>query len=91
MVLTYLTGLRISGTTLVSKLIGFARVSGEVANLRDSLLPYVKNVFSSPYLDTQTKLYFETFSSFRYMMILHFAPNFQKLHFCTTENFGVKS
>ena len=60
-------------------------------NFSDSLLPYVKNVFSSPYLDTQTKLYFETYSSFRYMMILHFAPNFQKLHFCTTQNFGVKS
>ena len=25
------------------------------------------------------------------MMILHFAPNFQKMHFCTTANFGVKS
>ena len=22
------------------------------------------------------------------MMILHFAPNFQKMHFCTAENFG---
>ena len=46
-----------------------------------------KNMFSSPYLDTQTKLYFETYSSFSYMMILHFAPNFKKMHFCTTENF----
>ena len=44
----------------------------------DSLLPYVRHVSSSPYLDIQTKLYFKTYSSFRYMMILHFAPNFQK-------------
>ena len=47
-------------------------------------------MFSSPYLDKQTKLYFETYSSFRYMMILYFAPNFQKMDFCTTENFWGK-
>ena len=43
---------------------------------------HLENVFSNPYFDIQTKLFFETYSSFRYMMILHFAPNLKKMHFC---------